>query len=161
MIHNEIKIQRKLDHPNIVKMHELYELENEICIVMDYVPGERLFDHISRARTFDEAEAASLLSQLLLALGYLESKDIIHRDIKIENIMLVRDRSDRFSLKLIDFGLSTFTYSKDAIKKCGTPGYVAPEMLRGEPYDGKVDLFSAGVVLFIWYPLYSFYCYNP
>lgn len=149
MILNEIKILRKLDHPNIVKIYDLYELEDQICIVMEYLEGERLLEYITKSNRLSERETAQLFKQMILVLSYLETMSVIHRDIKPENIMLVSDKHGKYQLKLIDFGLSTFIYSKDIIKRCGTPGYVAPEMLNAEPYDFKLDLYSAGVVFFI------------
>ena len=97
-----------------------------------------------------ERETAQFFKQMLLILSYLETMNVIHRDIKPENLMLVPDKHGKYVLKLIDFGLSTFIYSKDIIKRCGTPGYDAPEMLNAEPYDFRLDLYSAGVVFVIW-----------
>jgi len=149
MILNEIKILRKIDHPNVVKIYEVYELDNEICIVLEYIEGERLLDYVTRTKRLYEKETATIMKHLILTLSYLESLDIIHRDIKSENVMLIREKTGKLSIKLIDFGLSTFHSKRDIIKRCGTPGYVAPEILNNEPYDFRVDIYSIGIILFI------------
>ena len=141
---------RKLNHPNIVKMHALYELEDQICIVMEYLAGKNFLRYVTSQERLSEREVATFMKQLLLVLHYLESMDVLHRDIKMENIILVHGKDGKLTLKLIDFGLSIFLHQRDLIKRCGTPGYVAPEILNGERYDFKVDLYSTGVVMFIW-----------
>jgi len=151
MIMNEINMMRKIEHPNIVKMHELYELEGEICLVMEYIQGDRLLDYVTKMRKVYEKETALIMKSLLKSLIYLQSMDIIHRDIKAENILLNKDpKTGKVNLKLIDFGLSTYHHKRDIVKRCGTPGYVAPEILNNEPYDFRADLYSAGVIMFIW-----------
>jgi len=149
MLINEIKMLRKLNHPNLVKMYELYELDNKVCIVMEYLEGQSLYTYLRKIKSLTEKDTAFIIKQLLLTLGYLESLDIIHRDIKLENIMLITNKSGIFTTKLIDFGLSTFHRKRDIIKKCGTAGYVAPEVLNNELYDFKADLFSIGVILYM------------
>ena len=151
MLLNEIKILRKLKHPNIIKIHEVYQLDNEVCIVMEYANGKRLFDHIVNLGRVPEAELAIIMKQIFLALSYMEVQGVIHRDIKPENIIFFLDEFQKPIVKIIDFGLGTFHYRRDIIKKCGTAGYTAPEILNGDPYDFGVDLFSAGIVMYVWY----------
>jgi len=151
MLINEIKMLKKLNHPNLVKMHELYELDHQVCLVMEHIDGQSLYGYLRKMKNLPEKATAIIIKQLLLTLGYLESLDIIHRDIKLENIMLVANNNGLFTTKLIDFGLGTFHRKRDIIKKCGTAGYVAPEILNNELYDFKADLFSVGVILYMWY----------
>jgi len=141
---------RKLDHPNICKFYEVYESDDQIIMVIEYIEGEKLFNYILDRKRLTEKETAIIMKQIFLILSYLESKCVIHRDIKPENVLFARDPTNRYKIKLIDFGLSTFINKKDSIRKCGTAGYVAPEILNNESYDYKVDLYSAGVLMFIW-----------
>ena len=149
MITNEIKILRRLDHPHIVKLYEVYEMQGQVCLVMDLVPGEKLFNFITKNKWISEDTVAFMMKQILITLNYLESQDVIHRDLKPENILYTLDDRGRLNLKIIDFGLATYHRKKDIIKKCGTAGYVAPEILNNEPYNHKADLFSAGVIMYV------------
>mmetsp|Transcript_13593 Transcript_13593/g.13618 ORF Transcript_13593/g.13618 Transcript_13593/m.13618 type:complete len:152 (+) Transcript_13593:327-782(+) len=87
------------------------------------------------------------MRNLLKVLEYLQTKNVVHRDIKLENILFVADNND-FKIKLSDFGLSSFI-NAELTQSCGSPGYVAPEILKRRPYGSKADIFSAGVVLYI------------
>ncbi len=147
---NEIRILRKLDHPNIVKLHEVYEIDDEVCLVLEYIKGERLFDVILKQKGLTEAKTAIVMKQLLCTMSYLQHQDILHRDLKPENIMFTRKQGDEFHITVIDFGLATHHSKRDIIKKGGTAGYVAPEILKNDPYDFKADLYSCGVVMFTW-----------
>ena len=149
MISNEIKILRKLKHPNIVRLHEVYELETQIVLVMEYIHGERLFDYIVKSGKLTETKSATIMKQLFCVLSYFEVQGVIHRDIKPENILVVLDEYQRPNIKVIDFGLGTFHFQRDIIKKCGTAGYTAPEIINNEPYDFRADLYSAGIVMFV------------
>jgi len=149
MLINEVKILKKLSQQHIIKLYEVYENENEVCLVMEYVNGKRLFDHVVRSGKLSERETAVIIKQLFLTLSYLESETIIHRDIKPENILFTLDSFNKMTLKLIDFGLATEHLKRDIIKKCGTAGYTAPEILLNEQYDFKADLYSAGIVMYI------------
>jgi serine/threonine protein kinase len=103
---------------------------------------------------YAEEDAAVLISKLLVGLVYLHSMNVMHRDIKPENLILKEE--DGFDLKLADFGLAEYVNQKQHLfKRCGTPGYVAPEILDDMPYDTKVDIFSAGVILYILYYVFS------
>src|SRR4051812_42853172 len=106
MILNEINFLRNLDHPNIVKFHQIYELADEICLVMEYVEGQRLFAEIVRTKGIPERDTAVIMKQFFSILSYLQSQDIIHRDIKPENTIFQRDKNDKITIKLIDFGLA-------------------------------------------------------
>ena len=147
---NEITCLRKLNHVNIVKLYEVHELDNDIVLVMEYISGERLFDTIVKTKGLAESDVAYVMKQLFSVLSYLQSKDIIHRDFKPENIMVTRKESEGIKIKLIDFGLATFCSKRDCSKKGGTAGYVAPEILNNEHYNFKADLYSVGVIMYTW-----------
>ncbi|CAG9329416.1 unnamed protein product [Blepharisma stoltei] len=144
---NEIKIMRQCNHPNILKLHRVYESGTHIYLVLDYAEGGDLFTRIIKRKRFTEETILQLSYRLMSVLSYLDSLNIVHRDIKLENILMVSEGND-YDFKLADFGLSEEVIGS-LYKKCGSPGYIAPEIITGIPYGTKVDLFSAGVVLFI------------
>mmetsp|Transcript_3126 Transcript_3126/g.2844 ORF Transcript_3126/g.2844 Transcript_3126/m.2844 type:complete len:231 (+) Transcript_3126:344-1036(+) len=143
----EIDIMRKLDHPNIVKLYNVYESDSEICLVLDYLEGGNLYERINRKKKFSEAIIRAFAIKFFGVLCYLDSMHIVHRDIKLENILLSSKLND-YEFKLADFGIAD--YCKENLSlRCGSPGYIAPEILRKEVYDTKADVFSIGVVLYI------------
>src|SRR5690242_14649050 len=113
MIGNEIKIMKRLEHPHIIKIREVYEMDDEICIIEDYIGGARLFDYIVKSGKLTEFETAIIISQLLLTLSYMENEGVIHRDIKPENIIFAADETEMLSIRLIDFGLATYHYERE------------------------------------------------
>ncbi|KAK4274905.1 hypothetical protein QN277_018066 [Acacia crassicarpa] len=145
----EITIMSRLNHPNIVKLHEVLATKTKIYFVMEFVRGGELFAKISKGR-FSEDLSRKYFQQLISAVGYCHSRGVFHRDLKPENILLDEDGN----LKVSDFGLSAV---KDQIRPdgllhtlCGTPAYVAPEVLARQGYDGaKVDVWSCGIILFV------------
>jgi len=149
-LRNEITIHRQLEHGNICMLHEVFETPSHIILVMEYAKGERLIDYVIEHSPLPEKEAMIIMKEMLEGLMHLHSMDILHRDLKLENIMLHKEKrdSERITLKLIDFGLSVKSNNIELFKRSGTPGYVAPEVLLAESYDMLVDIFSAGVILF-------------
>ncbi|CAD8067099.1 unnamed protein product [Paramecium primaurelia] len=145
---NEIDLLRSCHHPNIIKLYEIYESGDYIYLVMELLEGGELFDLILETKCFQESKVALIMFKIFDALEYLHTKNIMHRDIKPENILL-KDKSENFDLKIADFGLASYTESDLIITKCGTPGYVAPEILEDKKYNEKVDVFSAGIILYI------------
>ena len=145
----EIEILRSLDHPNIVKYFETYEDDLYLHIVMEYIPGDNLFKMISNKKTihFTEKDINEILLFLMKSVLFLHHNGIVHRDIKPENILF--SVSGKYSsLKLIDFGLSIPRNAGKEKYRCGTPYYMAPEMINGKYYY-KSDMWSIGVILFI------------
>ena len=144
---NEIKIMRKIEHKNICKLYSVFESEDEVYLVMEYIPYGSLLKLISEEGELPESTALRFMRTFIETLEYLHSHKIVHRDLKLENI-LISHKSDEIEFKIIDFGLA-YISNYPQRRKCGSPGYVAPEILRDEEYDNKIDIFSAGVVLFI------------
>ena len=139
---------RNLNHPNIIKLYEVYEGQYHIYLVLELLKGGELFDRIIKKGHYSEKDAATIISKLLSALEFMHNRGIMHRDIKPENLIL-KDENE-YDIKLADFGLAEYQDKKDLLfKRCGTPGYVAPEILDDKPYDTKVDIFSAGAILYI------------
>jgi len=146
---NEINVMRRLEHSNIIQLYEVHESDKHIYLVLELLQGGELLDRIMRKGQYHERDASLLMKNLLSALDYMHSKGIMHRDIKPENLIL-KDSQNDSEIKIADFGLATFINSNDQLfKRCGTPGYVAPEILEDEKYDEKVDIFSSGVILYI------------
>ncbi len=140
---------RKLDHDSVIKLYNIYESEHHIYLVLECLNGGELFNRIQVKGQYNENDACTLMKKLLSALAFMHSKGIMHRDIKPENLIL-KDNENDWDVKIADFGLSQFLNSTDYLfTRCGTPGYVAPEILADEKYDEKVDVFSAGVILYI------------
>eukprot|EP01016_Furgasonia_blochmanni_P044391 TRINITY_DN6162_c0_g1_i12.p1 TRINITY_DN6162_c0_g1~~TRINITY_DN6162_c0_g1_i12.p1 ORF type:complete len:538 (-),score=180.00 TRINITY_DN6162_c0_g1_i12:241-1767(-) len=146
---NEINIMRRMHHENIIKLYEVYESDNHVNLILELLKGGELFDRIVKKGHYTESDACALMRRLLSALDYMHQRGIMHRDIKPENLIL-KSNEDDTDIKIADFGLAAFVSSGEQLfKRCGTPGYVAPEILDDQPYDQKVDVFSAGVILYI------------
>ncbi|CDR96999.1 protein kinase domain containing protein, putative [Babesia bigemina] len=144
----EITIMKTLDHPNIVKLLEIYEDEECLYLVMEMCGGGELFDEIVRRGCFSEQYAATMMRQIFSAIAYCHGKGIIHRDLKPENI-LYSNMSDNSPIKVIDWGFATKCCKAHKFTSLvGTPYYVAPEVLIGN-YDKSCDVWSAGVIMFI------------
>ncbi|NWW88823.1 DCLK3 kinase, partial [Rhynochetos jubatus] len=148
MMESEILIIRSLSHPNIVSLIEVYETEAEIYLILEYVPGGDLFDAIIESVKFTEHDAAVMITDLCEALVYIHSKNIVHRDLKPENLLVQHNSDKSTTLKLADFGLAK-QVTKPIFTVCGTPTYVAPEILAEKGYGLEVDMWAAGVILYI------------
>ncbi|GMI61912.1 hypothetical protein ScalyP_jg6062 [Parmales sp. scaly parma] len=146
-LRDEVSILRELDHPNIIAMHDFYEEEQNFYLVMEVMEGGELFDRIVQKSYYNEKEARDLVKILLNSMQYLHVRNIVHRDLKPENLLLANKQDDS-NIRLADFG-----FAKRVIKplktQCGTPGYVAPEILRGDTYGLSVDMWSIGVITYI------------
>lgn len=145
---NEVSILRVVDHKNIVHFYEVFEDDESIYLVIELLYGGELFKRIFNAK-IPESTIAIIIGNLAQALQSFHEMGIIHRDLKLENILL--GEADSYNiLKVADFGLAIKHGSvAEGHKKAGTPGYVAPEILHDMPYDTKADIFSLGVCLFI------------
>lgn len=142
----ELEILKIVRHKNIVQLYEIIETERYIFIVMEYCDGKDFMDYIIKKSKLSEMESLKFFQELINALFYLHSQNIAHRDIKIDNMLLDKNKN----LKLIDFGLST-KYSDDDFlsQPCGTVVYAAPELLSNKDYHGMLaDVWSSGIVLY-------------
>jgi serine/threonine protein kinase len=142
----EIKVLYELDHPNIVDLYYVYETSDCIYMIMEYFPQGDLYKRILQKKYFSEEDCVKFASALLDALDYMHSRHIVHRDLKLENIMMTGEND--YGFKIIDFGLSYEGFEMQT-ERCGSPGYIAPEMLRKCKYNHRVDIFSAGVIMYI------------
>ena len=149
-LREEIFIMCQLDHPNIVRLEEVYESHSEIYLVQELCLGGELFDRLDEQPDYryTEAECARLVKQMLSAVRYLHSKGIIHRDLKLENF-LFSSRAEDSELKMIDFGLSKhFVFGEILTAPVGTPYTVAPEVIEGK-YDERCDIWAIGVITYL------------
>mmetsp|Transcript_12511 Transcript_12511/g.23232 ORF Transcript_12511/g.23232 Transcript_12511/m.23232 type:complete len:336 (-) Transcript_12511:93-1100(-) len=148
-LETEMQILHDLEHPNIVKLFETYRSKKNVYLVMELMTGGEMFDRIVAKEHYEEAMARKDLTQIAQALEYCHKNHIVHRDLKPENL-LYADATDDSVVKLADFGLAKMVSEKPLMKTaCGTPGYVAPEILYGQEYDFKVDVWSFGVISYI------------
>lgn len=128
---NEIKVLSYSDHPNVCRIYEYIEDENDVYLVLEHCKGGELFDYILKKGRLSEMEAAIFFRQLLLAIKYLHSNGVCHRDIKPENLMF-SENDPNSALKLIDFGLAKFVDNSNLMyTRAGTPFYISPEILKG------------------------------
>ncbi|KAM8758211.1 serine/threonine-protein kinase DCLK3 [Rhynchonycteris naso] len=148
MVDSEIFIIQSLSHSNIVKLHEVYETDAEIYLIMEYVQGGDLFDAIIENVKFPEHTAARMFTDLCKALVHMHDKNIVHRDLKPENLLVQRNEDKSTTLKLADFGLAKHVV-RPVFTVCGTPTYVAPEILSEKGYGLEADMWAAGVILYI------------
>eukprot|EP00010_Vexillifera_abyssalis_P005818 CAMPEP_0201553284 /NCGR_PEP_ID=MMETSP0173_2-20130828/22743_1 /ASSEMBLY_ACC=CAM_ASM_000268 /TAXON_ID=218659 /ORGANISM="Vexillifera sp., Strain DIVA3 564/2" /LENGTH=348 /DNA_ID=CAMNT_0047963963 /DNA_START=14 /DNA_END=1060 /DNA_ORIENTATION=- len=148
LLKREIQIMKQLDHPNILKLFEVYEDDEVFYLVMELVQGKELFDKIVERGQYSEKDAAHIVRQILSAVEYLHKNDIAHRDLKPENL-LSAGNAEKEVIKIADFGFSKNFGEEKLMTSCGSPGYVAPEVLTCESYDKSVDMWSVGVILYI------------
>lgn len=150
-LQNEIDVLKKVKHPNIVQLYEIFDDKSRLYLVMELVTGGELFDRIISKGSYTEKDATELIRQVLDALEYLHELGIIHRDLKPENLLYYSPADDS-KIMISDFGLSK-TIEEGQMDQlgtaCGTPGYVAPEVLRRKPYGKAVDVWSIGVISYI------------
>ena len=144
---DEIQILSKLDHPNILKLYEVYTDDKRYYIVTELCKGGELFDEILKKGTYNEKEAANVAQQILQAVSYFHDQKVVHRDLKPENVLV--DKEQNNCLKIIDFGTSIVKKENEKLTKTHcTSYYIAPEVLKGN-YDEKCDIWSVGVILYI------------
>ncbi|XP_047084446.1 CBL-interacting protein kinase 24-like [Lolium rigidum] len=147
-IRKEISIMKIVRHPNIVRLNEVLAGQTKIYIILELMTGGELFDKIARQGKLRENEARKYFQQLIDAIDYCHSKGVYHRDLKPENLLL----DSRGNLKVSDFGLSTLSQNGVGLlhTTCGTPNYIAPEVLSNDGYDGSAaDIWSCGVILYV------------
>uniref|UniRef100_A0A8C4HNX3 Serine/threonine-protein kinase DCLK2 n=1 Tax=Dicentrarchus labrax TaxID=13489 RepID=A0A8C4HNX3_DICLA len=148
LIENEVAVLRKVKHPNIIMLIEEVDTSSELYLVMELVKGGDLFDAITSSAKYTERDATVMVYNLAGALKYLHSLNIVHRDIKPENLLVFEYPDGTKSLKLGDFGLATVVEGP-LYTVCGTPTYVAPEIIAESGYGLKVDIWAAGVITYI------------
>ncbi|KAL8569911.1 NUAK SNF1-like kinase 1 [Nucella lapillus] len=145
-IRREIRILSTLRHPHIINIRQVFEKKDRIVLVMDCALGGELYDHLNTHRHIPEPNTRRLFRQIASAVHYMHQNSIVHRDLKLENIIL----DSEGDVKIADFGLANyFSYDRTLDTFCGSPLYASPEIVNGKPYHGpEVDVWSLGVVLY-------------
>jgi len=157
-VRNEIEILSELSHDQIIKVYSISKNSQNYYIVMELILGGDLFDGIVKKTVYKEQDARDICKVLLEALEYCHSKGIAHRSIKPDNLLLASSHDD-LNIKVADFGFAKkVTTEKCLLTQCGSPGYIAPEILHGVLYGTKADIWSLGVITYILlggYPPFS------
>lgn len=153
LLKDEVDIMYRINHPNCVAMYEMFDNDQQLHLILEELSGGELFDHVVNKGYFNEQEASDVIKQITSAIGYLHQQGVVHRDLKPENVLYASGADDA-EIKVTDFGLAKYLdeNSRDEFNMktaCGTPGYVAPEVLSGKAYGKEVDLWSTGVILYI------------
>nr|XP_032608791.2 death-associated protein kinase 2 isoform X3 [Taeniopygia guttata] len=149
-VEREVAILRQLHHPNIIQLHQLFASTAEVVLVLELISGGELFDFIAEKEMLSEEEAIEFLGQILRGVEYLHARLIAHFDLKPENIMLQDKDVPKPSIKIIDFGLAQQLQDGITFKSlCGTPQYIAPEVINYEPLSPATDMWSIGVITYI------------
>lgn len=145
----EVNILKEFDHPHVINLYDFFEESSHYYLVMEIMSGGELFDRVVAKLYYNEKEARDTCKILLEAVGYCHQNKVAHRDLKPENLLLQSSTNDS-DIKIADFGFAKRVARPNSLTtQCGTPGYVAPEILEGVPYDTKADMWSIGVILYI------------
>ncbi|XP_070503256.1 calcium/calmodulin-dependent protein kinase type II alpha chain isoform X4 [Chironomus tepperi] len=149
-LEREARICRKLQHPNIVRLHDSIQEENFHYLVFDLVTGGELFEDIVAREFYSEADASHCIQQILESVNHCHQNGVVHRDLKPENLLLA-SKAKGAAVKLADFGLAIEVQGEQQawFGFAGTPGYLSPEVLKKEPYGKAVDIWACGVILYI------------
>ncbi|XP_048887200.1 death-associated protein kinase 2 isoform X2 [Brienomyrus brachyistius] len=149
-IEREVGILQHMQHPNIIKLHDVYENRTDVVLILELVSGGELFDFLAQKESLSEEEATQFIKQILDGVHYLHTRKIAHFDLKPENIMLLDKNVPLPRIKLIDFGLAHKIEDGVEFKNIfGTPEFVAPEIVNYEPLGLEADMWSIGVITYI------------
>lgn len=146
---DEIQVLRELEHPHIIRLYDVFEEKDFWYLVTEKMMGGELFDRIVAKSFYNEKEARDVCQILFEAIGHCHNNSVAHRDLKPENLLLRSEDNDS-EIKIADFGFAKKVLTPNSLTtQCGTPGYVAPEILEGVAYDEKSDMWSLGVIVYI------------
>jgi len=157
-LRREIANMKKINHPNVVKLYDVFEDATKFYLIIELVQGVELFKKIVDKGQYSEREAAHITRQFVRAIEHIHQHGIVHRDMKPENLLSVGDGKNEV-VKVADFGLSKLLGAEKTKTMIGSPGYIAPEVLEGKEYGAEVDMWAVGVILYIllvgYPPFYS------
>ena len=145
-VFQEVYLLKKIKHSNVIRLLEVFESEKHMLIVMEYAGGGDLLRLIKRKGKLDESDTQDIFKQIVYGVAHIHCRSVIHRDIKLDNILLDSEKG----VKVCDFGVSKIIRKGQLIQEqCGTPAYLAPEIIKDTGYEGFfVDIWSLGVMLF-------------
>jgi len=148
-IFSEVAIMANLNHPNISKVIDFFEENGFYFIILEFFEGGDLHDRIGRRKVYNENDARNCIAILLDAIDYFHTNSVAHLDLKTENLVLTSENNDT-KIKLVDFGYSQHVLGRNSLTGYkGTPYFVAPEIIRREPYDERAEMWSIGVITYI------------
>jgi len=146
---DEIDVLSELKHSNIIRLYDVFEEKEFYYLITEKMLGGELFDRIVQKSYYNEKEARDTCKILFQAMAYCHKHKVAHRDLKPENLLLTSQENDS-DIKIADFGFAKKCQTPNSLKtQCGTPGYVAPEILEGQQYDTQADMWSLGVIVYI------------
>ncbi|KND03276.1 CAMK/CAMK1 protein kinase [Spizellomyces punctatus DAOM BR117] len=149
MLRMEVDVLKRINHPNVIGLCDIHETGTHVYLVTQLATGGELFDRIFTKGSYTEKDASALVRQLLTAIAYLHDMDIVHRDLKPENL-LFKDQAEDSELMIADFGLSKMVEEGSFLQTaCGTPHYVAPEILQQKGHGKPVDMWAIGVITYV------------
>ncbi|XP_028311132.1 serine/threonine-protein kinase BRSK1 isoform X1 [Gouania willdenowi] len=145
-VEREIAILKLIEHPHVLKLHDVYENNKYLYLVLEHVSGGELFDYLVKKGRLTPKEARKFFRQIISALDFCHNHSICHRDLKPENLLL----DEKNNIRIADFGMASLQVGDSLLEtSCGSPHYACPEVIRGEKYDGRrADVWSCGVILF-------------
>ncbi|KAH9839832.1 kinase-like domain-containing protein [Rhodofomes roseus] len=145
-IEREIVVMKLIEHPNIMRLYDVWETSSELYLILEYVEGGELFDYLCEKRRLSTYEALGFFQQIIAAVNYCHRFNIAHRDLKPENLLLDQNKN----IKVVDFGMAAWQGKADLLRtSCGSPHYAAPEVVMGCTYNGaSADIWSCGVILY-------------
>lgn len=146
MLLTELNVLQRVDHQNLIRVLEIFEDDKTFFIVSELIEGGDLHSRLQAVGNYNEQQAATIIHQILLAVNFLHKIGIMHRDLKPGNILMCTHDADDLSLKLTDFGFSSFYDTQKDI--LGTPLYMAPEIFKKKRYTSKVDIWSIGIITY-------------
>lgn len=147
-IYREVQIMKMLDHPHIIKLYQVMETKNMLYLVTEYAKNGEIFDYLAKHGRLSELEARRKFWQILSAVEYCHNRNIVHRDLKAENLLL----DGHMNIKIADFGFGNFFQPGEPLATwCGSPPYAAPEVFEGQQYEGpQLDIWVRGVIAERW-----------
>ena len=148
-IMNEVAILQSLNHPNVLRLHDFFEESPSFFLVMELMEGGDVFERIVQKTQYTEIDARDMARSLLAGVGYMHSRSVAHRDLKPQNLLLTTTKNDSM-IKVADFAFARRVHTpKGLFTRCGTPTYVAPEILKNHPHDEISDMWSVGIIIYV------------
>ena len=155
LLEREVSILKNVNHEHVIKLNEVFETSKKMYLILEYCDRGELANLLKKKRTFSEEDTRRIMKRLVNAIAYLHKKDTVHRDLKLENILLATNPNqpdDDLYVKITDFGLSVqksgVTHDDMMADMCGTPVYMAPEILHNKTYSEKCDIWALGVIMY-------------